>query len=182
MVSFPLVSPGQRTLQWTGQSQTSRAAPNMISQPEKARPRHRHASESYDEKCERRHETRENLRRRNNVTTCRRLGRGAEEPSQSPRQREFLRRRNLASDAVRTPPGQEPKAHVPPDTSSRVDPRLSILLQVTPAPGAQLNALPAPASTHSSNHSLSTDRNSIGIQIKVQTKSENAPTKKCISL
>ncbi|XP_054037073.1 TRAF3-interacting JNK-activating modulator isoform X1 [Rissa tridactyla] len=101
----------------------------MISQPEKARPRHRHASESYDEKCERRHETRENLRRRNNVTTCRRLGRGAEEPSQSPRQREFLRRRNLASDAVRTPPGQEPKARVPPDTSSRVDPRLSILLQ-----------------------------------------------------
>ncbi|KAM6333320.1 TRAF3-interacting JNK-activating modulator isoform 3-T4 [Alca torda] len=101
----------------------------MISQPKKARPRHRHASESYDEKCERRHETRENLRRRNNVTTCRRLRRGAEEPSQSPRQREFLRRRNLVSDAGRTPPGQEPKARVPLDPSSRVDPRLSILLQ-----------------------------------------------------
>ncbi|NXN62574.1 T3JAM protein, partial [Rynchops niger] len=97
----------------------------MISQPEKARPRHRHVSESYDEKCERRHEMRENLRRRNNVTTCRRLGKGAEEPSQSPRQREFLRRRNLASNAGRTPPGQEPKACIPPDTSSRVDPRLA---------------------------------------------------------
>ncbi|NXN43100.1 T3JAM protein, partial [Rhinoptilus africanus] len=105
----------------------------MISQPDKARPRHRRVSESYDEKCERRHETRENLRRRKNVTTCRRLGRGAEEPSQSPRQREFLRRRNLASDAGRTPPGQEPKARVPLDPSSRVDPRLSILLQPDPA-------------------------------------------------
>ncbi|NXA24729.1 T3JAM protein, partial [Ibidorhyncha struthersii] len=101
----------------------------MISQPEKARPRHRRASESYDEKCERRHETRENLRRRKNVTTCRRLGRGVEEPSQSPRQREFLRRRNLASEAGRTPPGQEPKAHVLTDPSSRVDRRLSIPIQ-----------------------------------------------------
>lgn len=120
----------------------------MISQPEKARPRHRRASESYDEKCERRHETRENLRRRKNVTTCRRLRRGAEEPSQSPRQREFLRRRNLSSDAGRTLPGQEPEARIPPDPSSWVDPRLSILLQVTPVPEAQLNALPAPASPH----------------------------------
>ncbi|NXW65099.1 T3JAM protein, partial [Eurystomus gularis] len=101
----------------------------MISKPEKAWPRHRRASESYDEKCERRHETRENLRRRNNVTSCRHLGRGAEEPSQSPRQREFLRRRNLASDAGRTPPGQKPKGGVPPDPSSQVDPRPSILLQ-----------------------------------------------------
>ncbi|NWU49223.1 T3JAM protein, partial [Dromas ardeola] len=92
----------------------------MISQPEKARPRHRRVSESYDEKCERRHETRENLRRRNNVTTCRRLGRGAEKPSQSPRQKEFLRRRNLASNAGRTPPGQEPEARVPLDPCSRL--------------------------------------------------------------
>ncbi|NXL02616.1 T3JAM protein, partial [Mesembrinibis cayennensis] len=111
----------------------------MISQPEKTRPRRRH--ESYDEKCERRHETRENLRRRNNVTTCRRLGRGAEEPSQSPRQREFLRRRNLASAAGRAPPGQEPGARVPLDPSSRGEPSPPVLLQVTPAPGAQLTAL-----------------------------------------
>ncbi|XP_074911527.1 TRAF3-interacting JNK-activating modulator isoform X6 [Buteo buteo] len=101
----------------------------MISQPEKARPRHRRASESYDEKCERRHETRENLRRRNNVTTCRRLGRGAEQPPQSPRQRLFLRRRNLASDAGRTLPGQDPKAHVPPEPSSRVEASPLALLQ-----------------------------------------------------
>ncbi|NXJ47876.1 T3JAM protein, partial [Spizaetus tyrannus] len=109
----------------------------MISQPEKARLRHRRASESYDEKCERRHETRENLRHRNNVTTCRRLGRGAEQPSQSPRQRLFLRRRNLASDAGRTLPGQDPEARVPPEPSSRVEASPLALLQVTPAPRAQ---------------------------------------------
>ncbi|KFO90687.1 TRAF3-interacting JNK-activating modulator [Buceros rhinoceros silvestris] len=101
----------------------------MISQPEKARLRHRHVSESYDEKCERRHEMRENLRRRSNVTTCRRLGRGAEEPLQSPRQREFLRRRNLASDAGRTLPEQEPEVCVPLDSSPRGDPRPPVLLQ-----------------------------------------------------
>ncbi|NWR61098.1 T3JAM protein, partial [Bucorvus abyssinicus] len=101
----------------------------MISQPEKARPRYRHASESYDEKCERRHEMRENLRRRNNMTTCRRLGRGAEEPLQSPRQREFLRRRNLASDAGRTLLGRESEARGPPDSSPRMDPRPPVLLQ-----------------------------------------------------
>ncbi|XP_074781390.1 TRAF3-interacting JNK-activating modulator isoform X2 [Athene noctua] len=101
----------------------------MISQPERARPRPRRANESYDEKCERRHETRENLRRRNNATTCRHLGRGVEEPSQSPRQREFLRRRNLASDAGRTVLGQEPEARAPPDRSSRVYQRPPVLLQ-----------------------------------------------------
>uniref|UniRef100_A0A663F0D3 Uncharacterized protein n=1 Tax=Aquila chrysaetos chrysaetos TaxID=223781 RepID=A0A663F0D3_AQUCH len=101
----------------------------MISQPEKARLRHRRASESYDEKCERRHETRENLRHRNNVTTCRCLGRGAEQPSQSPRQRLFLRRRNLASDAGRTLPGQDPEARVPPEPSSRVEASPLALLQ-----------------------------------------------------
>ncbi|XP_074706206.1 TRAF3-interacting JNK-activating modulator isoform X3 [Strix aluco] len=101
----------------------------MISQPERARLRPRRTSESYDEKCERRHETRENLRRRNNVTTCRHLGKGAEEPSQSPRQREFLRRRNLASNAGRTAPGQEPEARIPPDHSSWVYPRPAVLLQ-----------------------------------------------------
>uniref|UniRef100_A0A663MIY9 TRAF3 interacting protein 3 n=1 Tax=Athene cunicularia TaxID=194338 RepID=A0A663MIY9_ATHCN len=117
----------------------------MISQPERARPRPRRANESYDEKCERRHETRENLRRRNNATTCRHLGRGVEEPSQSPRQREFLRRRNLASDAGRTVLGPEPEARAPPDRSSRVYQRPPVLLQVTPVPKAQLSALPAPA-------------------------------------
>ncbi|KAM9369396.1 TRAF3-interacting JNK-activating modulator [Phaethornis superciliosus] len=80
----------------------------MISQPK--RPRHRRVSESYEEKCERRHEARENLRHRKNTTTCRHLGRGAEQPPQSPRQREFLRRRNLVNDAGRTLPGREPEA------------------------------------------------------------------------
>ncbi|XP_071624260.1 TRAF3-interacting JNK-activating modulator isoform X3 [Heliangelus exortis] len=98
----------------------------MISQPK--RPRPRRVSESYDEKCERRHEARENLRHRNNTTTCRHLGRGAEEPPQSPRQREFLRRRNLVNDAGRTLPGQEPEACVAPDISW-APPRPPVLLQ-----------------------------------------------------
>ncbi|KAM6236985.1 TRAF3-interacting JNK-activating modulator [Porphyrio hochstetteri] len=97
----------------------------MLSQPEQARPQHRRA-ESYDEKCERRHETRENRRRRHNATTCRLPGRRAEQPAQSPRQREFLRRRNLESDA-RSP--KEPKARVPLDPSSRLEPRSLVLLQ-----------------------------------------------------
>ncbi|XP_005447157.3 TRAF3-interacting JNK-activating modulator isoform X1 [Falco cherrug] len=101
----------------------------MISQPEKARLQHRRPSESYDEKCERRHELRETLRRRNNVTTCRRLGRGVEEPLQSPREKEFLRRRNLASDAGKTLLGREPKACIPLDPSSQVESRPPDLLQ-----------------------------------------------------
>ncbi|NWH71936.1 T3JAM protein, partial [Piaya cayana] len=112
----------------------------MLSQPEKARPRRRPTSESYDEKCERRHEKRENLRWRNNRTTCRRVQRRTGQPAQSPRQREFLRRRNLASDAGRTPLGQELAACTPPDLSLRLDTRSSILLQVPSAPRAQLRA------------------------------------------
>ncbi|XP_030321481.1 TRAF3-interacting JNK-activating modulator [Calypte anna] len=98
----------------------------MISQPK--RPQPRRVSESYDEKCERRHEARENLRHRNNTTTCRHLGRGAEEPPQSPRQREFLRRRNLVNDAGRTLPGQEPEARLALGISW-TPPRPPVLLQ-----------------------------------------------------
>ncbi|XP_053943489.1 TRAF3-interacting JNK-activating modulator isoform X2 [Cuculus canorus] len=101
----------------------------MISQPEKARARHRRVNESYDEKCERRHEKRENLRWRNNRTTCRRVRKGTGQPPPSPRQREFLRRRNLASDAGRTPLGQELEARIPPDLSSWLDLRSPTLLQ-----------------------------------------------------
>ncbi|NXP24301.1 T3JAM protein, partial [Scytalopus superciliaris] len=72
----------------------------MMSQPRGARPQRRRSGESYEEKCERRHETRENLRRRNNVTTCRHLLRGAGQPPQNHRLREFLRRRNLATKAT----------------------------------------------------------------------------------
>ncbi|NXP48495.1 T3JAM protein, partial [Heliornis fulica] len=106
----------------------------MISQPEKPRLQHRRTNESYDEKCERRQETRENLRRRNNVTTCRCSGRRGEEPAQSPRQREFLRRRNLVNDAGSTLLGQGSKAGVPLDPSSWLETRSPILLQVMPAP------------------------------------------------
>ncbi|XP_065505692.1 TRAF3-interacting JNK-activating modulator [Caloenas nicobarica] len=97
----------------------------MINQPQKGRPQH----ESYDEKCERRHEMRENLRRRNNVTTCRHRGRGADGSPQSPRHREFLRRRNLASDAGRTSLGQEPGGHVPTGPSLQVEPGGPVLPQ-----------------------------------------------------
>ncbi|XP_062450914.1 TRAF3-interacting JNK-activating modulator isoform X2 [Rhea pennata] len=89
----------------------------MISQPEKTPQRHKRSSESYDEKCERRHETRENLRRRKNVTTCRRIGKyiekEAEKQSQSPRQREFLRRRNLVTEETNKPRKPLPGAQAP---------------------------------------------------------------------
>ncbi|NWV24696.1 T3JAM protein, partial [Origma solitaria] len=101
--------------------------------PRRARPQRRRPGESYEEKSERRHENREGLRRRENVTTCRHLARAAPGPAQSPRQREFLRRRNLPSDAEGTPTGQKPEARSPPEPSSRLEPRASILLQVTPA-------------------------------------------------
>ncbi|XP_032566492.1 TRAF3-interacting JNK-activating modulator isoform X3 [Chiroxiphia lanceolata] len=93
----------------------------MISQPgEGARPRRRRSGESYEEKCERRQESRENLRGRNNVTTCRHLPRAAGQPPHSPRQREFLRRRNLAGEAGRAPPRQEPEVQTPPGSSPTV--------------------------------------------------------------
>ncbi|NXY87785.1 T3JAM protein, partial [Alcedo cyanopectus] len=90
----------------------------MGRQPQRARPRR--GRESSEERSERRQETRESLRRRNNLSSCRLLGRAAEEPPQSPRQREFLRRRNLGSEAGRAPRGQEPKGRVPPDLSSAI--------------------------------------------------------------
>ncbi|KGL78744.1 TRAF3-interacting JNK-activating modulator, partial [Tinamus guttatus] len=104
-----------------------------------------HTSESYEEKCERRQETRENLRRRNNVTTCRRLGKRdkkeAEQQSQSPRQREFLRRRNLVTEernkprkplpGAPAPPGQGIETHVPWEPSSGPDPESPAPLKVT---------------------------------------------------
>ncbi|NXX41630.1 T3JAM protein, partial [Tricholaema leucomelas] len=140
----------------------------MITQPEKAQPRPRRAPESYEEKCERRQETRESLRRRHNLSVCRHPGRAAEGPEQSPRQREFLRRRNLASDAGRTRPGQDCKARPLLEPPSRVDSRPPVLLQVT-----QLRALPAPAGTHHSTRSLSTHPNSTGMQIQAEPESEN---------
>ncbi|NXL71857.1 T3JAM protein, partial [Leptocoma aspasia] len=100
------------------------------SMPRRARPR---PGESYEERSERRQEARERLRCRNNVTSCRHPRRPAPRPAHSPRQREFLRRRNLAGEAGGTLPGQEPEARTPPDPSSRVEPSPSILLQVTAA-------------------------------------------------
>ncbi|XP_073176475.1 TRAF3-interacting JNK-activating modulator isoform X3 [Lepidochelys kempii] len=115
----------------------------MISQTEKSPRRCRRLSESYDEKCERRHETRENLWRRNNVTTCRRVmqcrKKEAEEQSQSPRQKEFLKRRNLATEEgkkqVRFPtgtpatPGQECATGTRKEASSWMDLRSPTSLQ-----------------------------------------------------
>ncbi|XP_058279434.1 TRAF3-interacting JNK-activating modulator isoform X2 [Hirundo rustica] len=96
--------------------------------PRRARPGRR-PGESYEERSERRQEARERLRCRNNVTTCRHPARPAPRPEHSPRQREFLRRRNLASEAAGILPGQEPEARTPPESSSRVEPIPSIPLQ-----------------------------------------------------
>ncbi|XP_025029274.1 TRAF3-interacting JNK-activating modulator isoform X2 [Python bivittatus] len=72
--------------------------------------------ESYEEKYERRREKHESLLRRNNRTTCRLTSKcqskEAKEPVQSPRQKEFFRRRNLMTEELgRTkmmlPPGKK---------------------------------------------------------------------------
>ncbi|XP_068029694.1 TRAF3-interacting JNK-activating modulator isoform X2 [Anomalospiza imberbis] len=90
--------------------------------PRRARPR---PGESYEERSERRQEARERLRCRDSVTPCRPPRR----PATSPRQSEFLRRRNLVAEAGGTLPGHEPEAPSPPDPSSRLEPRPSIPLQ-----------------------------------------------------
>ncbi|NXQ08604.1 T3JAM protein, partial [Vidua macroura] len=94
--------------------------------PRRARPR---PGESYEERSERRQEARERLRCRDGGSSCRPPRR----PAASPRQSEFLRRRNLAAEAGESLPGREPEAPTPPDPSSRLEPRPSIPLQVTPA-------------------------------------------------
>ncbi|XP_014113579.1 PREDICTED: TRAF3-interacting JNK-activating modulator isoform X1 [Pseudopodoces humilis] len=98
--------------------------------PRRARPQRRRCpGESSEERSERRQEERERLRCRNNTSTCRQLARPAPQPELSPRQREFLRRRNLVGQAQETLQGQEPQARTPPDPSSRLEPRPGILLQ-----------------------------------------------------
>ncbi|XP_044527740.1 TRAF3-interacting JNK-activating modulator [Gracilinanus agilis] len=56
-------------------------------------------AETYEAKCERRQEFRESRRHRPNMTTCRQVGRTRRRPpshqTQSPRQQQFLKRRNL---------------------------------------------------------------------------------------
>ncbi|XP_053854406.1 TRAF3-interacting JNK-activating modulator isoform X2 [Vidua macroura] len=93
--------------------------------PRRARPR---PGESYEERSERRQEARERLRCRDGGSSCRPPRR----PAASPRQSEFLRRRNLAAEAGESLPGREPEAPTPPDPSSRLEPRPSIPLQVQP--------------------------------------------------
>ncbi|XP_054836479.1 TRAF3-interacting JNK-activating modulator [Eublepharis macularius] len=74
---------------------------------------HESMRESYEDKYERRQEKHENLRRRNNITICRLVAKHqSKEPKevlQSPRQKEFFRRRNLIIEEqrkkeVRSPP------------------------------------------------------------------------------
>ncbi|XP_032650036.2 TRAF3-interacting JNK-activating modulator isoform X1 [Chelonoidis abingdonii] len=114
----------------------------MISQTETSPRQCKHLSESYDEKCERWQRTRESLWRRNNVTTCRHVRqcwKKAEEQSQSPRQKEFLKRRNLATEEekkqVRFPtgtpvsPGPECATGIPKEASSWMDLRSPTSLQ-----------------------------------------------------
>uniref|UniRef100_U3IP33 TRAF3 interacting protein 3 n=1 Tax=Anas platyrhynchos platyrhynchos TaxID=8840 RepID=U3IP33_ANAPP len=100
-----------------GRTEACSGGPSMISPPERARPRR--TGESYEEKCERRHETREALRRRSHPPSCRRPGRMAEELPQSPRQREFLRRRNLSSTTLEVPGGLHVPAPSPPGLLQR---------------------------------------------------------------
>lgn len=137
--------------------------------PRRARPGRR-PGESYEERSERRQENRERLRCRDNVTTCRHPARPAQRPELSPRQNEFIRRRNLAAEAGDTLPGQEPEARTP------LEPSPSILLQVTPAPrhGSELSLLQPPLEHRHPS------QNTAKMQI-VQTKMQIVQTKVCIS-
>ncbi|KAL8179106.1 UNVERIFIED_CONTAM: hypothetical protein K2H54_060079 [Gekko kuhli] len=72
--------------------------------------------ESYEDKYERRQEKHENLRRRNNITICRLVAKcpskKPKEILQSPRQKEFFKRRNLINEEqgnkqVKSPPSKE---------------------------------------------------------------------------
>ncbi|XP_006118825.2 TRAF3-interacting JNK-activating modulator isoform X1 [Pelodiscus sinensis] len=142
----------------------------MISQTEKSPRRCRPLSESYEEKCERRHETRESLWRRNNVTTCRRVGqyrrKEAEEQPQSPRQKEFLKRRNLATEEgkrqrrfpAETPAslGQEHATGISKEASSWMDLRSPISLQLHSTAASHHQLLQhRPTDPHPQNNLLS---------------------------
>ncbi|XP_032073183.1 TRAF3-interacting JNK-activating modulator isoform X2 [Thamnophis elegans] len=87
--------------------------PGFSKSPGQQGPQH----ESYEEKYERRCEKHERLLRRNNKTTCRLTGKcqskEAKEPAQSPRQKEFFRRRNLTTEEL----GRR-KTMLPPGKSS----------------------------------------------------------------
>ncbi|XP_042740309.1 TRAF3-interacting JNK-activating modulator isoform X3 [Lagopus leucura] len=134
----------------------------MISPPERTRPRH--AGESYEEKCERRQETREALRRRGHAHSARRPGRSEEQP-QSPRQREFLRRRNLGSTTgeLGTPVLlQRPWSHpVCPSTLAPLglSSPTGILAEAIPGPRTSVSSrgTQTPASTRVKDSSQQTD-------------------------
>ncbi|XP_032608974.3 TRAF3-interacting JNK-activating modulator isoform X3 [Taeniopygia guttata] len=98
-----------------------RSRGDKATMPRRARPR---PGESYEERSERRQQERERLRRRDGATSAR----APRPPASSPRQREFLRRRNLAGPGG-TLPGHPPGAPSPPEPSSHVEPRASIPLQ-----------------------------------------------------
>ncbi|XP_030077438.1 TRAF3-interacting JNK-activating modulator [Microcaecilia unicolor] len=74
----------------------------MINKGARSPQHHRHLSESYDDKRDRRLVTHEILRSRVNVTSCRHVGKSVnkDHTSQagSPRQKEFFKRRNLSTD------------------------------------------------------------------------------------
>lgn len=89
---------------------------SMITESSKYHCRHVPMHESYEDKYERRQEKHESLRRRNNITVCRLVAKcPSKEPKeilQSPRQKEFFRRRNLITEKqenkqVRSPPGKK---------------------------------------------------------------------------
>ncbi|XP_041283090.1 TRAF3-interacting JNK-activating modulator isoform X1 [Onychostruthus taczanowskii] len=92
--------------------------------PRRARPR---PGESYEERSERRQAARP--RGRDSAVPCCHPARRPAPPATSPRQAEFLRRRNLAAEPGETPPGHEPEAATPLERSPRVEPGASALLQ-----------------------------------------------------
>ncbi|XP_050841051.1 TRAF3-interacting JNK-activating modulator isoform X3 [Serinus canaria] len=110
--------------------------------PRRARPR---PGESAEERSERRQEARERLRGRVNVTCCRASVTCCRPPglptATSPRQAEFLRRRNLAAEAGESRPGQRwtpwrKSARSPSGGSSPPCPFASTGTQTLPSPSS----------------------------------------------
>lgn len=111
----------------------------MISSDSRSSPGLARWAESYEAKCERRQETRENRRRRRNETTCRQPGKVLrtqhKEQLQKARQLQFLKRRNLEEEKKGQAREQRPSSNTAGGTG-----QVSILKESLP--GASKTSFP----------------------------------------
>lgn len=116
----------------------------MISSDSRSSPGLARWAESYEAKCERRQETRENRRRRRNETTCRQPGKVLrtqhKEQLQKARQLQFLKRRNLEEEKKGQAREQRPSSNTAGGTG-----QVSILKESLP--GASKTSFPGQQET-----------------------------------